>query len=128
MFARWGRFVYRFRWATLVVSAVLLGASVIGVLTGGQVVGNEGFGASLEVGRTASLVTRDIHRDQPVVVTSGMTLVFSSATLKVTDAEFQAAVESAIAPLENEWVKLTRFDTGRNVGFSRLVARRSGRG
>ena len=102
MFARWGRFVYRFRWATLVVSAVLLGASVIGVLTGGQVVGNEGFGASLEAGRTASLVTRDIHRDQPVVVTSGMTLIFSSATLKVTEAEFQAAMESAIAPLRGD--------------------------
>ena len=28
----------------------------------------------------------------------------------------------------HEWVKLTRFDTGRNIGFSRLVARRSGRG
>src|SRR5207302_538311 len=62
----------------------------------------EGFGASLEAGRTASLVTRDIHRDQPVVVTSGMTLIFSSATLKVTEAEFQAAMESAIAPLRGD--------------------------
>src|SRR5258708_21785541 len=34
MFARWGRFVYRFRWATLIASALLLGLSIVAVLTG----------------------------------------------------------------------------------------------
>ena len=28
MFAAWGRFVYRFRWATLVASGLLLGVSI----------------------------------------------------------------------------------------------------
>ncbi|TMF16125.1 MAG: hypothetical protein E6I35_11195, partial [Chloroflexi bacterium] len=102
MFARWGRFVYRFRWVTLVASALLLGVSVIGVLTGGQLAGNGGFGADLEAGRTARLVAREIHREQPVAVTSGMTLIFSSSTLNATDTAFQSAVEAAIAPLKSD--------------------------
>ena len=102
MFARWGRFVYRFRWVTLVASALLLGVSVIGVLTGGQLAGNGGFGADLEAGRTARLVAREIHREQPVAVTSGMTLIFSSSTLNATDPAFQSALEAAIAPLKSD--------------------------
>jgi len=35
MFASWGRFVYRFRWATLVGSGVLLAISIAGLLMGG---------------------------------------------------------------------------------------------
>ena len=102
MFARWGRFVYRFRWVTLVASALLLGVSVIGVLTGGQLAGNGGFGADLEAGRTARLVAREIYREQPVAVTSGMTLIFSSSTLNATDPGFQSALEAAIAPLKSD--------------------------
>jgi len=102
VFARWGRFVYRFRWVTLVASALLLGVSVIGVLTGGQLAGNGGFGADLEAGRTAKLVAREIHREQPVPVTSGMTLIFSSSTLNATEPAFQSALEAAIAPLKSD--------------------------
>ena len=102
MFALWGRFVYRFRWPTLVVSALLLGVSVIGILTGGELAGNGGFGAELEAGRTANLVAREIHREQPVVVTSGMTLIFSSSHLNATDPAFQSALEAALAPLKSD--------------------------
>jgi len=102
VFARWGRFVYRFRWVTLIASALLLGASVIGVLTGGVLVGNGGFGEDLEAGRTARLIAREIHRQQPVEVTSGMTLIFSSTSLNATDAEFQSALEGAVAPLRSD--------------------------
>ena len=61
MFARWGRFIYRFRWATLASSTLLLGLSVFGVLTGRELAGNGGFGADLEAGRTANLIAREIH-------------------------------------------------------------------
>ena len=47
MFARWGRFVYRFRWATLVVSAVLLGLSIVAIFTGGTLADNSGFDSDL---------------------------------------------------------------------------------
>ena len=102
MFARWGRFVYRFRWLTLVASALLLGVSVIGVLTGGQLAGNGGFGADLEAGSTAKLVAREIRSEQPVVLTSGMTLIFSSSELKATAPAFESALETAIAPLKTD--------------------------
>ena len=35
MLAWWGRFVYRWRWATLVVSVVLLGGFIYSLMTGG---------------------------------------------------------------------------------------------
>ena len=34
MFASWGRFVYRYRWATLAGSGVLLAISIAGLLMG----------------------------------------------------------------------------------------------
>src|SRR5260370_20175843 len=52
VFARWGRFVYRFRWATLVVSALLLALSIVSVLTGGMLAGNGGFCAAPAAGQT----------------------------------------------------------------------------
>jgi len=36
MFTAWGRFVYRWRWATLVVSSGLLIASIVGLLMGAR--------------------------------------------------------------------------------------------
>jgi RND superfamily putative drug exporter len=98
MFARWGRFVHRYRWATLVVSGVLLGLSIAGLLTGGTLAGNGGFGATLPAGETAKLISNEI-RAQQAPGGSNVTLIFSSPTLAVTDAAFQSAVESAITPL-----------------------------
>jgi RND superfamily putative drug exporter len=98
MFARWGRFVYRFRWATLVVSGVLLALSVVGLLTGGTLAGNGGFGATLPAGQTAKLISDEI-RAQQAPGGSNVTLIFSSSTLAATDAAFQSALESAVTPL-----------------------------
>ena len=42
MFARWGRFVYRFRWATLIASALGLGLSILAIFTGGILADNGG--------------------------------------------------------------------------------------
>jgi RND superfamily putative drug exporter len=101
MFARWGRFVYRWRWATLVVSALLLGLSIAGILTGGTLAGNGGFGANLAAGQAAKLINAEIQPQQ-ATTGSGFEVIFSSSTLTATDPEFQSAVEQAVAPLSTD--------------------------
>jgi RND superfamily putative drug exporter len=113
MFDRWGRFVYRWRWATLVVSGVLLGLSVAGILTGGLLAGNGGFGANLAAGQAAKLITQEIRPEQ-AATGSNMDLIFSSDTLKVTDQEFQSGVTQALAPLLQD-SRVTGADTPYNV-------------
>ena len=100
VFDRWGRFVYRRRWATLLVSAVLLGLSIAGVLTGGTLAGNGGFGASLAAGQAAKLIAREIQPEQAQApVGSSMELIFTSDTLNATDPAFETAVEQSLAPV-----------------------------
>jgi putative drug exporter of the RND superfamily len=101
MFDRWGRFVYRRRWAVLVVSAVLLGLSVAGILTGGTLAGNGGFGANLAAGQAAKLISREIQPTQ-VATGSSFELIFSSDTLKATDSAFRSAVEQVAATLHGD--------------------------
>ncbi len=98
VFERWGRFVYRFRWAVLVGSAVLLGISIAGVATGGALVDSGGFGANLPAGQASKLIAGEIHPQQKTTG-SFLTLIFSSSTLSVTDPQFQAALVDAFAPL-----------------------------
>src|SRR5487761_82923 len=104
MFARWGRFVYRFRWATLIASVLLLGLSIVAILTGGALAGNGGFGADLPAGKTAQLINQQIHPQTTQAVSSGssFTLIFSSTTLSATDPTFQSAIEAAVAPLSSD--------------------------
>jgi len=113
MFDRWGRFVYRRRWATLVVSAVLLALSVAGILTGATLAGNGGFGANLAAGQAAKLVAQEIQPGQ-VVAGSSIELIFSSDTLVATDSAFQSAVEQALAPLQAD-SRVTGVSTPYNV-------------
>ena len=102
MFERWGRFVYRFRWATLVVSGLLLGLSIVGILTGGTFADQGGFGADLPAGQASKLIAREIHPQQQKATGSSLTLIFSSSTLSVSDSAFQSALEQAVAPLAND--------------------------
>jgi RND superfamily putative drug exporter len=113
MFGRWGRFVYRWRWATRVVSAVLLGLSVAAILTGGTLAGNGGFGANLAAGTTAKLVTQEIQPQQ-VAAGSSMDLIFASDTLTATEPAFQSALDQALAPLLGDW-RVTGVDTPYSV-------------
>ena len=100
MFDRWGRFVYRYRWATFVVSAVLLGLSIAGVRTGGTLAGNGGFGADLAAGQAAKLIAREIQPEQAQApVGSSMELIYTSDTLGATDPAFETAVEQSLAPI-----------------------------
>ena len=98
MFDRWGRFVYRRRWAVLVASAVFLGLSVAVILAGGTLAGNGGFGANLAAGQTAKLVAAEI---QPEAAATGSTmeLIVVSTTLNATDPAYRSAVKQSIAPL-----------------------------
>jgi RND superfamily putative drug exporter len=104
MFARWGRFVYRNRWATLIASALLLGLSILAIFTGGTLADSGGFGANLPAGKAAKLIADEIH-PQGVTGKSGLssfTLIFSSSTMTADDAIFQKALEDAVAPLSSD--------------------------
>ncbi|MDQ2923373.1 MAG: hypothetical protein M3Q90_03670, partial [Candidatus Dormibacteraeota bacterium] len=105
MFSRWGRFVYRFRWATLVASTLLLALSIISIFTGGQLAGNGVFGADLPAGKAAKLVADEIHPQGGTAAAkarSSFTLIFSSAILTADDSAFQQALQDAVAPLSSD--------------------------
>ena len=101
MFDRWGRFVYRFRWAVLVVSALLLGVSIVATFTGGKLVDSGGFGADLPAGQASKLIAAEVQ-PQKKVVGSQVTLIFRGSTLTVTDPAYKATLESALAPLADD--------------------------
>src|ERR1700682_4375678 len=102
MFALCGPFVYRFRWATLIASVLLLGASIVGVLTGATFAGNGGFGADLPAGKANKLINDEIHFTGSAQTGSSFELIFSSANLTVDDAAFQSALENAVTPLSSD--------------------------
>src|SRR5467141_2205971 len=115
MFARWGRFVYRFRWATLIASALLLGVSIVAIFTGGTLADNGGFGANLPAGRAAQLIKDEIH-PQATTATNGssFTLIFSSPSLSANDPTFQKAVEDAVTSLNSD-LRVTTVTTPYSV-------------
>jgi putative drug exporter of the RND superfamily len=102
MFARWGRFVYRRRWIMLAGSGVLLALSAAGILTGGTLAGNGGFGANLLAGQAAKLVADETKPQTAGPVGSSMTLIFSNPTLLATNADFRSALENALEPLASD--------------------------
>jgi RND superfamily putative drug exporter len=113
MFARWGRFVYRFRWATLIASALLLGLSVAAVLTGANLTNSGNFGSDLLAGQASKLVNDEIH-PPGAPAGSSFTLIFSSGTLTATDPAFQSALQDAVAPLDSD-SRVTAVRTPYNV-------------
>jgi putative drug exporter of the RND superfamily len=119
MFDRWGRFVYRFRWATLAFGVVALGLSIAGVFTGGNVNGNRPS-TTTESDRAYSLVQAEL----PQVVGSGSSylLLFSSTELKVADSSFQSALQDGIAPLRTD-PRVTSVVTPYDVAGQGLVSR-----
>ena len=98
MFARWGRFVYRFRWGTLIASVVLLGLSIVAILTGATLTNSGSFGSNLPAGQAAKLINSQIQA-QRGTVGSEFTLIFSSTSQTADDPAFQRALEDAVASL-----------------------------
>ncbi len=101
MFDRWGRIVYRFRWPVLVLSALLLGVSIVATFTGGTLTDSGSFGADLPAGQAQKLITAEVH-PQKKVTGSQVTLIFRGSTLIVTDPGYKAALENALAPLADD--------------------------
>jgi RND superfamily putative drug exporter len=99
MFDRWGRFVYRFRWATLAGGVVVLGISIACILSGGNTDSNQPS-TTTESDRAANLVQAELP--QVVGTGSNFILLFSSPDLVVADPSFRTALESAVAPLQSD--------------------------
>ena len=100
MFAWWGRVVYRWRWAVLVVSVVLLGGFIYSLMTGGSLGTGNSTSSTLEAARAARLIN-----DQLSTGTTGganFLLIFSSPDQLATDPVFQTELENALAPIQDD--------------------------
>jgi RND superfamily putative drug exporter len=98
--AAWGRFVYRRRWAVLVLSLLTIGVSVASLLAGGQL-RNVPF-RETEAGRTNQLIRDEFPRPTgaPVAATSSFVLIFTSTEgLDAADPRFIEGMNAALAPL-----------------------------
>ena len=99
MFASWGRFVYRYRWATLAGSGVLLAISIAGMLMGGTLTSGGPLTSNLESARAANLMTNELAAS---TTTSNFILIFTSKTASVSDPAFKDAVTSALVPIQGD--------------------------
>jgi len=97
MFAVWGRFVHRRRWAVLAVSAALLVASGWLAASGAKLQSG-GFIETSDSGRASRLIEHEL----PTAGGATSTLVFSSDRLAVTDPAFGDAVAEALRPLRED--------------------------
>lgn len=102
MFARWGRFVFRFRWATLVVSGVLLALSLVSLMQGGTLQSGGPLTSNLESFQAYRLVNAELGGGRTKALTSTFDLIFRNDNLSVSDSSFQDAVTSALGPIQND--------------------------
>jgi len=100
VFAAWGRIVYRWRWATLLISAALLALSVVGLLRGGALTSGNSATSGLEAARAASLVSHELNAGQPAG--SSFLLIFASRDRLATDPVFRSEVESALVHIQSD--------------------------
>jgi len=99
VFASWGRFVYRFRWATLAGSGVLLAISIVGLLLGGTLTSGGPIQSNLGSAKAANLISSEFGAAK---VTSTFDLIFRSNTLSVSDPAYKNAVNAALAPIQSD--------------------------
>ncbi|TMG14750.1 MAG: MMPL family transporter [Chloroflexi bacterium] len=95
MFAWWGQFVYRHRWAVLGVSAVMLAGSIVALFNGGTLK-NSG-GRNTESGRALALMQDQLPQNG---AGSSFVLVFGSDSMAVGDPAFKQAMLTALQPLK----------------------------
>ena len=117
MFAGWGRFVYRFRWATLAASGVLLAISVALLMMGGTLTSGGPLTSNLQSAKAGNLITSELGAAK---VTSNFNLIFRSDTLTVSDPQFQAAVTDALAPIQSD-SRISKMVTPYNVPEARVA-------
>jgi RND superfamily putative drug exporter len=103
VFARWGRFVYRFRWATIAASGVLLAISIAFVLMGGTLTSGGPLRSHLEAFQASQLTNDELNtRQTSTTETSNFDLIFKSETMSVGDSAYKDALEAALAPIRND--------------------------
>jgi RND superfamily putative drug exporter len=122
MFDRWGRFVYRFRWATLAGGVVVLGLSIAGILSGGNVGNSNQPSSTTESDRATNLVQAELP--QVVGTGSSFILLFSNPDVAVADPSFRSALENGIAPLRGD-PRVTSVVTPYDGSSDGLVSRDS---
>jgi len=100
VFARWGRFVYRWRVPTLIFSGILLAASVLAIFQGGSLRNTStNIGQSWEASR---LVNRELPPRPSAQAGHGFVVIFGSASLSPADPAFHEAVIDALARIRND--------------------------
>src|SRR5436305_14999453 len=102
MFAWWGQFVYRHRWAVLGVSAVMLAGSIVALFNGGTLE-NSG-GRNIESGRALALMQDQLPQNG---VGSSFVLVFGSDAMAVGDPAFKHDMLTDPQPLTEKYHVLT---------------------
>jgi putative drug exporter of the RND superfamily len=100
VFAAWGRFVYRYRWATLIGSGALLAISLVLLMMGGTLQSGGPLSSNLESAKAQSLINAQLNSS--TTPTSNFDLIFKSDTLTVGDSNYQSALTDAIAPIQND--------------------------
>ena len=95
MLASWGVFVYRHRWAILILS-VLSSATSLWLVSRGGRFDSALLLAETQSGRALALMERDLP-PRPL----SFDLIFGHPTLTATTPAFQAEVERALAPLRS---------------------------
>src|SRR5579859_4283174 len=100
MFAAWGRIVYRWRWATLLVSSAMLGLS-IAMLVSGQG-GSLVNGGNPSADKLESVRAADLTKELPSAtgVSSSFQLILRSRYLSIDDPEVRSQVDSALSRLQ----------------------------
>ena len=114
MFARWGRFVYRFRWATLVVSAALLGISLVSLLQGGTLQSGGPLTSNLESFQAFRLMNQEFNNSTTQAATSTVDFIFKSDSMSVSDPAYKDAVTAALAPIQGD-SRVVKITTPYNV-------------
>jgi uncharacterized membrane protein YdfJ with MMPL/SSD domain len=101
VFASWGRFVYRNRWATLVGSGLLLALSIVGLAMGGTLTSGGPLTSNLESAKASRLINSDLTTTgaAPTVPMSTFDFIFKSDTLLVSDPAYKDAVTLALQPI-----------------------------
>lgn len=96
-FARWGRFIYRRRYATLVLTGLLLAGSIWVLVSGGSLRSSPtNVGESWDA---YELMRKELPRASNTEQTTSFTVILSSDSLSPTDPAFKDAVLAALAPL-----------------------------
>ena len=122
MFARWGGFVFRHRWPTLVGALLLVGATLFGATHGGQFKNSQSDVG--EATRANDLANAELSRSSSTGGTS-FWLILRSRSTTADDPAFQSAVDQAISPLRSDSrvVTITTPYTAPNTQSANMVSK-----